>query len=203
MHCLGIVCTSFSLRSPQQTRPQLHPNSTDRASDPPTAGLDITSLVPTIHKLFAAGLAPSTKRAYHSRGVCYRKFCADAKVTPFPTSEKILLLFVSFLHQQQLSHGTIKSYLVVVRYEQIAQGMGSPNIGAMPQLEYVLKGQESNPSQFQVVAPHNSRHPAQAETSVAAGSKATQYEYVVGRLMSLFFRLPALRKNCVAVGEKF
>ena len=102
--------------------------------------MDITSLVPTIHKLFAAGLAPSTKRAYYSGGVHYCKFCADAKVTPFPTSEKLLLLFVGFLDQQQLSHGTIKSYLAAVRYEKIAQCMGSPNNGAIPQLEYVLKG---------------------------------------------------------------
>ena len=102
--------------------------------------MDITTLVPTVHKLFAAGLAPSTKRAYKSGGVRYQKFCADAKLTPFPTSEKVLLLFVGFLHQQQLAHGTIKSYLAAVRYEQIAQGMGNPNISTMPQLEYVLKG---------------------------------------------------------------
>ena len=41
--------------------------------------------------------------------------------------------------------------------------------------------------QFQTLAPHNSRHPPQAETSVAAGSKTMQCEDVLGCLMSLFF----------------
>ena len=79
----------------------------------------------------------------------------------------------------------------------------APTLVQLPQLEYVLKGQESDPSQFQAVAPHKSRHPAQAETSVVAGSKATQCEHVVSCLMSSFFWLPALRKNCVAIGDKF
>ena len=92
------ICTSFLSGPHSKQDLNFHPNSTDRASDPPTAGLDITSLVPTVHKLFVAGLVLSTKRAYHSGGVRYHKFCADAKVTPFPTFEKILLLFVGFLH---------------------------------------------------------------------------------------------------------
>ena len=51
-----------------------------------------------------------------------------------------MLLFVGFLYREKLAHGTIKSYLAAVRYEQIARGMGNPHIHAMPQLEYVLKG---------------------------------------------------------------
>ena len=55
-------------------------------------------------------------------------------------SENTLLLFVGHLHQWSLSHGTIKSYLAAVRFEQITRGMGNPNIDLMPRLEYVLKG---------------------------------------------------------------
>ena len=77
---------------------------------------------------------------YESGGKRYLKFCDKAQLTPFPTSEKILLLFVGYLHQERLAHGSIKSYLAAVRYEQICRGMGNPNISAMPQLEYVLKG---------------------------------------------------------------
>ena len=68
------------------------------------------------------------------------QFCDKLKLTPFPTSEETLLLFVGHLHQEKLSHGTMKSYLAAVRFEQISRGMGNPSIGSMPKLEYVLKG---------------------------------------------------------------
>jgi len=73
----------------------------------PTARLDITGLVPIVHKLFTAGLAPSTKRAYKSGGKCYYKFCMLARLATFPTFETILLLFVGFLHREKLVHGMI------------------------------------------------------------------------------------------------
>jgi hypothetical protein len=34
----------------------------------------------------------------------------------------------------------MKSYLAAVRLEQINRGMGNPDIGSMPKLEYMLKG---------------------------------------------------------------
>ena len=67
------------------------------------------------------------------------QFCDKLKLTPFPTSKETLLLFVGHLHQEKLSHGTMKSYLAAVRFEQISRGMGKPHIGSMPKLEYVLK----------------------------------------------------------------
>lgn len=70
----------------------------------------------------------------------FLKFCLQASLTPFPVTENTLLLFVGHLHQARLAHGTMKSYLAAVRYEQIRSGMGDPAIHSMPQLEYVLKG---------------------------------------------------------------
>ena len=61
-------------------------------------------------------------------------------MVPFPATEPVLAAFVAMLYTQGLASGTVKSYLAAVRHAQIAIGQGDPQIGAMPQLEYVLKG---------------------------------------------------------------
>ena len=55
-------------------------------------------------------------------------------------TEVNLSFFVAFLFQGGLSAGTVKSYLAAVRHEQISLGLGDPHRGAMPMLEYVVKG---------------------------------------------------------------
>jgi hypothetical protein len=70
----------------------------------------------------------------------YESFCTLFKLNPYPTSEKILSLFVGYLYMEGLAPGTIKSYLAAVRYDQVTRGFGNPNIGGMPQLEYVVRG---------------------------------------------------------------
>ena len=47
---------------------------------------------------------------------------------------------MAHLHSGDLTPGTVKGYLAAVRYFQIAQGLGDPRMGDMPQLEYVVKG---------------------------------------------------------------
>ena len=44
---------------------------------------------------------------------------------PFPTLEYNLQLSVRSLYQEGLSHGTIKSYLAAIRFEQIAQKLST------------------------------------------------------------------------------
>jgi len=56
---------------------------------------------------------------------------------PFPISEVIL---TAYLFKEGLIGGTIKSYLVAVRHPQISLGLGDPQMGDMPRLEYVIKG---------------------------------------------------------------
>ena len=102
---------------------------------PPATGLDIEEL-----ELFTAGLAPSTQKVYRAGVARYSQFCKEGRLTPFPVLERMLMLFVGFLHQQGLVAGTAKSDLAAVRHEQICRGMGNPNINLMPRLEYVLKG---------------------------------------------------------------
>ena len=50
------------------------------------------------------------------------------------------MAFVAFLHREKLSASTVKNYLAAVRHSQISVGMGDPNMGDMPQLDYVVKG---------------------------------------------------------------
>jgi len=93
-----------------------------------------------VQNLFTSGLAESTRRAYRSGSDRYGRFCQQAGLTPYPTSEDTLLLFIAHLHQSHLAHGTVKSYLAAIRYEQIRRGLGNPAIHSMHRLEYVLKG---------------------------------------------------------------
>ena len=50
------------------------------------------------------------------------------------------MLFIAHLHSGKLTHGTMKSYLVAVRYLQISMGLGNPRINEMPKLEHLMKG---------------------------------------------------------------
>lgn len=102
--------------------------------------MDVAELVPTAHRLFAAGLAPSTQRVYRTGRERYLKFCDMGGLEAFPARENTLMLFVSHLHTEKLAVGTIKSYLAAVRFEQISRGGGNPGIHSMPRLEYVIKG---------------------------------------------------------------
>ena len=100
----------------------------------------VPSLGPVVQELFAAGLAVSTRRSYHTGERRYVIFCQTVNLVPFPATEANLIAFVASLYCQRLAAGTVKSYLAAVRHAQIAIGLGDPQIGAMPQLEYVLKG---------------------------------------------------------------
>ena len=91
------------------------------------------------------GTICSKLSCFYPEGVPYEgkeiyPFCQTSNLVPFPVTEPTLITFVASLYTQRLSAGTVKSYLAVVRYAQIAMGRGDPQIGAMPQLEYVLKG---------------------------------------------------------------
>lgn len=87
----------------------------------------------------AASIAPSTGRVYKTEQDRFTKFCDEAGLSAYPASERVLMLFVAYLHTQKLSHGTIKSYLATVHYGQVFRGLGDPSIYQMPQLEYLLK----------------------------------------------------------------
>ena len=117
------------------------PNSSGScgAVGPSKTGLDIDDLVPTVREVFTTGLAPSTQKVYKVGSARYVS-CQEGRLTAFPVTEQVLMLFVSFLHKEGLAAVIAKSYLAAVQHEQISQGLGNPNMNLMPQLEYVLKG---------------------------------------------------------------
>ncbi len=78
---------------------------------------------------------------YRSGGRRFLKFCETYQVSsPFTITKGTLSAFVAHLHSGGLTPGTVKGYLAAVRYFQIAQGLGDPHMGDMPQLEYAVKG---------------------------------------------------------------
>jgi hypothetical protein len=55
-------------------------------------------------------------------------------------TEQVLAAFVAHLYTEKLAANTVKNYLAAVRHAQISLGMGDPQMGNMPRLEYVVKG---------------------------------------------------------------
>ena len=67
-------------------------------------------------------------------------FSSSIEASPYPVSEHHLSKFLTFVYQEGLSAGTMKSYLAAVRHAQIAMGLGDPAMVSMPHLQYVLRG---------------------------------------------------------------
>ena len=97
------------------------------------ARLDITTLVPVVHQLFAAGLAPSTQRVYQSGESTTRDSASQLQIDPLPhiREDTDAVCGLSAPGKASTQH-TIKSYLATTRYAQIAQGLGDHSL---PQLE--------------------------------------------------------------------
>ena len=102
--------------------------------------MDICRLGEVVHKLFSGGLATSTLKSYRSYTNKYTWFCSRGGFSPFPVSEHVACLFMAFLHQEGLAGSSAKSYLAVLRYTQIAIGLGNPKMAEWPKLGYVTRG---------------------------------------------------------------
>ena len=57
---------------------------------------------------YSTGTSPATQRSYLAGLKRYTTFCSQAKLKPMPTTEAILLLFVTHLASQNLACTTIK-----------------------------------------------------------------------------------------------
>ena len=106
----------------------------------PAAGLDNAKLVSTVQKLFSAGIAQSTHRAYDSDLKWYILFCSLSNLSLFSATEAGLCLFVAKLNEDNLAPSTVKSYLAAVHHAHISLGLGNPKMVDMSRLEYVVKG---------------------------------------------------------------
>ena len=176
--------------------PNSHPDGTVRASGPPTARLDITSFVPTVHKLFAAGLAPATKIAYKSGEFAIDRSALMPSLHQSQHLRRSCCCSLVFCTSNNWHMVLLKSYLAAVRYKQVSQGMGNANNSAMTQLEYVLKGVKK-------ATPARSRHRLPITPDILRRLKQVWQQNPTPRnvKMSLFFRLPALQRDCATVRE--
>ena len=72
--------------------------------------LDITDLEKIVQRYFEHGLAASTRKTYKAGINKFNHFCVLFGIqNPLPVSHTVLCLFISFLANSGLSHGTIKT----------------------------------------------------------------------------------------------
>ena len=86
-------------------------------------GLDLSKLQIAVQQYFINGLAPSTRKSYHAGQSHYHHFCQQLRVTPIPTSERVLLMFIAHLAKEGIAHTTIKVYLAAIRHLHVSVGM--------------------------------------------------------------------------------
>ena len=71
----------------------------------------------------------------------YIYFCDKSLISPIPSSESTLILFVSHLAVESISHTTIKVYLSAIRHMHVVAGLHDVfNKQLTPRLQLVLRG---------------------------------------------------------------
>ena len=118
----------FSKRPPKCAEARLQSAS---ASPRPDGGLDVTTLAPSVHRYFQAGLAPSTHKTYQTAMRRFDTYCTRYSVNdpfndPFPVNEMLLCSFAAYLADEGLAPLTIKTYLAAIRNMQLSLGLPDP-----------------------------------------------------------------------------
>ena len=86
------------------------------------AGLEASAEV-----LVAKGIRKSTANSYSTAQRQFIAFCNALQLTPVPTSEKTLLLYITYLQQKGVSFNAINVYVSAVRNINIINGHDLPN----------------------------------------------------------------------------
>ena len=129
----------FFLLHPQADRLPNRRTPTDTISI--NSELDLRKIQSAVQHYYQQGLAASTQRSYQFGQRRYLTFCSEIQKSPLPTSEDTLLMFVSYLAQQGLSHTSIKVYLSAVHNLHVQGGLHEEFAKQLsPRLELVLKG---------------------------------------------------------------
>ena len=98
----------------------------------------ISQLSVAARAYFNLGISNSTRKAYTAGIRKYIAFCFEINQPPIPVCEDTLMLFVTYLAQQNLSYATIQVYLSAVRYSGIKSAKSTTL--RTPRLNYILKG---------------------------------------------------------------
>ena len=80
----------------------------------------LCQLITAAQSYFDQGISAATEKAYETGLNKYLAFCIQCKQQTIPAYEDTLVLFVTHLTNQQLSHATIQVYLSAVHYLHIA-----------------------------------------------------------------------------------
>jgi len=83
-------------------------------------------------------ISPATTKAYTAGMRKYINFCSEASLQLTPVSENTLMLFATYLAEQNLSYPTIRVYLSAIRYNCTTTRESLPL--TKPRLNYILKG---------------------------------------------------------------
>ena len=102
--------------------------------------LGIAELEVARRRYMSRGLAVGKRRAYSSSQKTYLEFCERVSLSPIPTSEHTLRLFVSSLAEKGRKASTIRAYPSAVRNLHVESEGGDPTTPRPPQLALVLRG---------------------------------------------------------------
>jgi hypothetical protein len=89
-------------------------------------------------RLVGSGLKASTMKTYASAQRSYLSFCDEHDLTPLPSSDAVLLLYVAFLHKRGLKGSSIRVYLSGVRNLHVLSSCVYPEHS--PKLQLALRG---------------------------------------------------------------
>jgi len=78
-----------------------------------------------VQELSATGIVPATIKMYRTGVRHLTTFCDQVGLLAYLASERVLMLFAAHLYTQNVAHGTIKSYMVAMHYDQIFRDWGS------------------------------------------------------------------------------
>ena len=96
-----------------------------------------------------AGVRSTTAKSYSSSQRGYIKFCRSLNLIPVPAEAETVLLYVTHLHNQSTSHGSIKVHLAAIRNLHIINGYAPPD-NSHPPLKMAIKAiQDSTPAPSQ------------------------------------------------------
>ena len=103
--------------------------------------LNLSDLGARAEAYFYQGVSPATRKAYRTGLRKFNSFCTQARRKAIPTSENTLLLFATYLADQNLSSSTIQVYLSAVRNAHVAKGHYNQFKSQLtPRLYQVIKG---------------------------------------------------------------
>ena len=85
--------------------------------------MDLQQLQAAIQHYYTRSLAPTTHKLYLWGQQQYIGFCQQFCLSPLPTNDYTLLLFIASLAQSNLVHTTIKTYFSAIRSLHIQSGL--------------------------------------------------------------------------------